>query len=118
LLAASSRSATIRSSREIMLASARRLASVARTRSGTVRSSGRPVFGHLRRVAFSTGVYASKGGSETEITVIAVLVGNLVVVRPGEWLPRRLGFLGAGAANESWLTNESLPVENSLARRW
>ena len=52
-----------------------------------------------------------RDGHETEIPVEAVLVGDLVIVKPGEKLPvDGLVIEGASAVNESMLTGEPMPV--------
>jgi P-type Cu+ transporter len=55
-----------------------------------------------------------RGGGEVEITVEAVRVGDLIVVRPGEKIPVD-GVVreGYSSVDESMLTGESLPVEKS-----
>src|SRR5258707_464426 len=52
-----------------------------------------------------------RGGSEVEVPVAAVAVGDVAVVRPGERLPVD-GFVVSGHSqvDESLLTGESLPV--------
>jgi P-type Cu+ transporter len=52
-----------------------------------------------------------RDGEETEVSIAAVAVGDVVVVRPGERLPvDGLVTEGASAVDESLLTGESLPV--------
>ena len=52
-----------------------------------------------------------RDGHETEIPVEAVLVGDLVIVKPGEKLPvDGIVTEGASAVNESMLTGEPMPV--------
>ena len=54
----------------------------------------------------------SRGGAELEVPVESVVVGDEVIVRPGERVPvdgRVLG--GASAIDESMLTGEPMPVE-------
>jgi Cu+-exporting ATPase len=55
-----------------------------------------------------------RGGEEVDIPVEQVVVGDLVVVRPGEKVPVD-GVLteGSSAVDESMLTGESLPVEKN-----
>ncbi len=55
-----------------------------------------------------------RGGAETEIPVSAVIVGDLVRVRPGERIPVD-GTVTEGltSVDESMLTGESIPVEKS-----
>jgi Cu+-exporting ATPase len=51
-------------------------------------------------------------GREVEVPVEEVLVGNIVVVRPGEKIPvDGVVIEGASAVDESMLTGESMPVE-------
>ena len=52
-----------------------------------------------------------RGGSETDVPVAQVLVGDLVVVRPGEKVPvDGLIEKGSSAVDESMLTGEPIPV--------
>ena len=55
-----------------------------------------------------------RGGEEIDIPVEQVIVGDLVVVRPGEKVPVD-GVLvdGSSAVDESMLTGESIPVEKN-----
>ena len=55
-----------------------------------------------------------RGGEESDIPVEQVVVGDLVVVRPGEKVPVD-GVLieGSSAVDESMLTGESIPVEKN-----
>ncbi|MFN2242452.1 MAG: heavy metal translocating P-type ATPase, partial [Anaerolineae bacterium] len=53
-----------------------------------------------------------RGGQEVEVPVESVLLGDLVVVRPGERLPvDGIVVEGRSAVDESMLTGESLPVD-------
>jgi Cu+-exporting ATPase len=53
-----------------------------------------------------------RGGAELDIPVEEVLVGDAVVVRPGEKIPVDGVVLeGASAVDESMITGESIPVE-------
>jgi P-type Cu+ transporter len=55
-----------------------------------------------------------RGGVESDIPVDDVLVGDIVIVRPGETIPVDGVVLeGRSAVDESMLTGESLPVEKS-----
>lgn len=56
-----------------------------------------------------------RNGKETEIPVEEVLVGDLVLVRPGEKIPVD-GIMkeGKSAVDESMITGESLPVEKGI----
>ncbi|HLF48317.1 MAG TPA: heavy metal translocating P-type ATPase [Methylomirabilota bacterium] len=54
-------------------------------------------------------------GRETEIPVEEVLVGDVVVVRPGEKIPVDGAVVeGASAVDESMVTGESIPVEKGV----
>ena len=59
-----------------------------------------------------------RGGVEVDIPVADVVVGDLVVVRPGEKVPVD-GFVesGASAVDESMLTGEAMPVAKDPGRR-
>jgi Cu+-exporting ATPase len=53
-----------------------------------------------------------RGGQEKEVPVEEVLVGDIVIVRPGEKIPvDGVVVDGRSAVDESMLTGESLPVE-------
>jgi len=53
-----------------------------------------------------------RNGAEIELSVAAISVGDIVVVRPGERIPADGTLLsGSGHVDESLLTGESLPVE-------
>ncbi|MGD8904822.1 MAG: heavy metal translocating P-type ATPase, partial [Anaerolineae bacterium] len=53
-----------------------------------------------------------RDGAETEVPVESVLLGDVVVVRPGERLPvDGIVLEGRSAVDESMLTGESLPVD-------
>lgn len=53
-----------------------------------------------------------RGGSEVDLPIEQVVVGDFVIVRPGEKIPvDGVIFEGASAVDESMLTGESLPVE-------
>jgi Cu+-exporting ATPase len=55
-----------------------------------------------------------EGGREVDLPVGEVLVGDLVVVRPGERIPvDGVVAEGASAVNEAMLTGESMPVEKA-----
>ena len=56
-----------------------------------------------------------RDGQEVELLVAAVVVGDLIVVRPGESIPVD-GTIeeGGSAVDESMLTGESLPVEKGV----
>jgi Cu+-exporting ATPase len=57
-------------------------------------------------------------GTETEIAVDAVRVGDVVVVRPGERVPVDGVVLeGASSVDESMLTGEAVPVEKHIGDR-
>jgi P-type Cu+ transporter len=53
-----------------------------------------------------------RDGEEREISVEEVLVGDLILVRPGEWVPVD-GIMreGYSSIDESMITGESIPVE-------
>jgi Cu+-exporting ATPase len=55
-----------------------------------------------------------RAGRETEVQVDEVVVGDIVLVRPGEKIPvDGVVIEGRSAVDESMLTGESLPVEKS-----
>jgi Cu+-exporting ATPase len=55
-----------------------------------------------------------RGGSEIEVPVDEVLVGDVVIVRPGEKIPVDGTVIdGRSSVDESMLTGESLPVEKA-----
>ena len=55
-----------------------------------------------------------RSGIETEVPVDEVIVGDMVLVRPGEKIPvDGVVIEGRSAVDESMLTGESLPVEKS-----
>ncbi len=56
-----------------------------------------------------------RGGEEVDIPVEQVVVGDLVVVRPGEKIPvDGVVVEGSSAVDESMLTGESIPVEKTV----
>lgn len=56
-----------------------------------------------------------RDGKETEISVEAVQVGDIVVVRPGEKMPvDGVVIEGTTSVDEAMLTGESIPVEKSV----
>ncbi|MBR3570369.1 MAG: heavy metal translocating P-type ATPase [Oscillibacter sp.] len=67
----------------------------------------------LMRLAPQTAVVV-RGGVETEIPVEQAQVGDIFVVRPGEHIPvDGVVVEGGGAADESALTGESIPVDKA-----
>ena len=68
----------------------------------------------LMRLAPKTAVLVSDDGTEREVAVESVQIGDLFAVRPGEAVPVD-GIVeeGSTAVNESSLTGESLPVDKS-----
>jgi Cu+-exporting ATPase len=53
-----------------------------------------------------------RGGAEVEIPAEAIMVGEVIVVRPGERIPTDGAVIeGASSVDESMLTGESMPVE-------
>ena len=60
-----------------------------------------------------------RDGQEVELPVEDVVVGDLIVVRPGGRIPvDGVVTEGASSVDESALTGESLPVEKRPATRW
>lgn len=58
--------------------------------------------------------FVVRNGQEEEVPVDDVLVGDIVIVRPGEKIPvDGVVITGRSAVDESMLTGESLPVEKS-----
>jgi Cu+-exporting ATPase len=56
-----------------------------------------------------------RAGAQIEVPAVAVAVGDIVVVRPGERLPvDGIVLSGTGEVDESLLTGESLPVIKSI----
>jgi Cu+-exporting ATPase len=52
------------------------------------------------------------GNGQEKVAVDALLVGDLVLVKPGEGIPSDgVVVEGASAVNEAWMTGESVPVE-------
>jgi Cu+-exporting ATPase len=59
-----------------------------------------------------------RNGSEREVPVEQVLVGDIITVRPGERIPTDgLLIRGASAVDESMITGESVPVEKQAGSR-
>jgi Cu+-exporting ATPase len=73
----------------------------------------------LRRLArLQPATARVKRGSETEVPINDVRVGDVVIVRPGERFPVDGRVVaGAGAVDESMLTGESLPVDKQVGDR-
>lgn len=56
-----------------------------------------------------------RNGQEQEVSVASVLVGDIIIVRPGEKMPvDGLVTEGLTAVDESMLTGESMPVEKKM----
>ena len=56
-----------------------------------------------------------RGGAETDVPIVEVLAGDLIVVRPGEKVPvDGVVTAGASAVDESMLTGEPIPVAKKL----
>jgi len=57
-------------------------------------------------------------GAEVEVPLGQVVIGDVVVVRPGERIPVDGKVLdGSGSVDESMLTGESLPIEKSVGAK-
>jgi P-type Cu+ transporter len=55
-----------------------------------------------------------RDGTETEVPAESIMVGEIIVVRPGERVPTDGNVLeGSSSVDESMLTGESMPVEKS-----
>jgi P-type Cu+ transporter len=68
----------------------------------------------LVQLGAKTARVRRKGGEEVEIPVAEVVVGDVVIVRPGEKIAvDGLIIAGSSAVNESMVTGESIPVEKS-----
>ena len=56
-----------------------------------------------------------RNGEEIEVPIEALIVGDIVVVRPGEKIPVDGEIIeGSGAIDESMLTGESMPVDKKI----
>ncbi|WNY25592.1 heavy metal translocating P-type ATPase [Methanolapillus millepedarum] len=59
-----------------------------------------------------------RDGVEVEIPVEEILIGDTVIVRPGEKIPADGAIIsGSSVVDESMLTGESLPVEKSVGKK-
>ena len=57
-----------------------------------------------------------RGGAEIDLPIEEVVVGDIVIVRPGERIPvDGVVIEGATAIDESMLTGESMPVDKGAA---
>ena len=73
----------------------------------TARVVGRPNSSHI-----DGSDWAGRDGSEQDIPISAVLVGDIVLVRPGEKVPVDGEVIdGTSSVDESMLTGEPLPVQ-------
>ncbi len=71
----------------------------------------------LMKLAPKTAVLL-RGGSEVEVDISEVQVGDIFVVKPGENIPVDGVIVeGSSAVNESALTGESIPVDKSVGDR-
>lgn len=56
-----------------------------------------------------------RGGNESEISIEEIVVGDIIVVRPGEKIPTDGQVIeGHSGVDESMITGESIPVEKSI----
>ncbi|MBI5228404.1 copper-translocating P-type ATPase [Candidatus Micrarchaeota archaeon] len=59
-----------------------------------------------------------KNGSEIEIPIANVVVGDIIVVKPGEKIPVDGTIIeGSSAVDESMITGESIPVEKNMGSK-
>ncbi len=71
----------------------------------------------VRSLAELSPKYAAviKNGKESSIPVAEIAVGDLILIRAGEWIPVDGEVVsGTGAADESALTGEGMPVEKAV----
>ena len=69
----------------------------------------------LMKLAPKTAVIIDENGTEKEIPIDKIKVGNIFVVKPGENIPvDGIVVEGSSSVNESALTGESIPVDKFL----
>src|SRR5208337_1844246 len=62
-----------------------------------------------------TMAHVIRGGTETEVPVESVKVGDILVIRPGERIPvDGVVTEGASAVDQSAITGESIPIEKAV----
>ena len=69
---------------------------------------------HLLKLAPDTA-FVVRGGREVEIKTSELVIGDIIVIRPGQSLPADGVIIeGSSSVDESMLTGESMPVEKTV----